>query len=359
MTQKTKSGKSACLPGRKYANRFLFRKLCPDLHYDDCGECHCSMKMYVKHDRWKPSLLRMVFLGLVLLMCWSVPGYCFYIGLKNYLPQKTKKTIRSILFFDSQVRSGGEKPIVSIEDKQEAVIFVKKAERLLNEGNHDEAILEFRNAIQLDPENANAYLGRGQCLVEIDQKQDALNSFEKACQLDPMLQEGHLQISKLALNRGEIDRAFDHAETALKLVPDSPEGYLLMGKCFAFNGDIAQAKDHIDTALGFPVDDPKLYIMAASFYSRIKEISLSETNYKKALVIDPDSIDGITGFAYLLSSQGKFDLARQQLQSILDGDDENFEARVCLAEINVLEGNIQRGLDQYKEVINLLHSRRH
>lgn len=350
LTQKTKSGKSACLPGRKYANYFLFNKLCPDFKYNDCGECHCSMKMYVDHDRWKPSLFRMVVLGFVLLMCWSVPGYCCYLGLKNYLPQKTKNTIRSILFLDNQVQSIGQRPTISTAEKQEAIVFVKKAELLLNEGKHNEAILEYRNAIQKDPENANAYLGRGQCLIENDQKQDALSSFEKACQLDPKLQKGHLKISKILLNRGDVDKAFEHAETVLELNPNSPEAYLLLGKCFAFNGDITSAKNHVDKALSFPIDDPKLFVMAASFYSRINEIHLSETIYKKALAIDPDLIDANTGFAYLHSSQGKFKLARQQLQVIFDKDEKNFKARVCLAEINVLEGNIQRGIDQYKEI---------
>lgn len=83
--------------------------------------------------------------------------------------------------------------------------------RYLSEGNYEEAIIAFTTAIEIDPKQAIAYIGRGSAYVLSGETGENLTfakaDYEKAIELDGVSVEAYLGLADIYTQRGEYDKA--------------------------------------------------------------------------------------------------------------------------------------------------------
>lgn len=88
--------------------------------------------------------------------------------------------------------------------------------KYVSEGNYEEAIIAFTAAIEIDPDRAEAYLGRGQAYCGLGTGESlelALADYEYAIDLDGTLTEAYLGMAEIYLIQGDIDGALNILET--------------------------------------------------------------------------------------------------------------------------------------------------
>ena len=107
------------------------------------------------------------------------------------------------------------------EDK--AKNYLNSGKTLYQQDKYDKAKIEFKNAIQLDSKQAEAYY----YLARIDEKnenwQGMFANLTQATRLDPKNNDAFLRLGKLNLRSGRLDEALKHIEVALKNAPDNPD----------------------------------------------------------------------------------------------------------------------------------------
>lgn len=81
--------------------------------------------------------------------------------------------------------------------------------RYLSEGNYAEAIIAFTAAIDIDPKQADAYLGRAEAYFGIDEVDLAVADFEAAVAMDETNEAIYLGIADLCLSVERADLAVD------------------------------------------------------------------------------------------------------------------------------------------------------
>lgn len=85
--------------------------------------------------------------------------------------------------------------------------------RYLSEGNYQEAIIAFTAAIEIDPKQALAYVGRGDAYVgsgEIEENLFAAQAdYEKAIELDKTLAEVYIKLADVYIRQGDEERALE------------------------------------------------------------------------------------------------------------------------------------------------------
>lgn len=85
--------------------------------------------------------------------------------------------------------------------------------RYLSESNYQEAIIAFTAAIEIDPKQAPAYLGRGDAYVLSGETEEnlaaALADYEKAIELDKTSVEAYLGLADVYIRRGDMEKALD------------------------------------------------------------------------------------------------------------------------------------------------------
>jgi tetratricopeptide (TPR) repeat protein len=109
------------------------------------------------------------------------------------------------------------------------------------QGEYEAALTAFNRAIQIAPQLAEAYCGRGSVYQAIGQTELALADLGRAIARDPRLTAAYIQRGKIRTETGEFDAALDDFGRVMEIRPADPELYLHRGVCLLKNGQIQEA----------------------------------------------------------------------------------------------------------------------
>lgn len=97
--------------------------------------------------------------------------------------------------------------------------------RYLSEGNYREAILAFTAAIEIDPNQAPAYVGRGDAYVLSGETEENLTAaktdYEKAIELDETSAEAYLGLADIYIGQGDYEKAREILRCAVNLLGEN------------------------------------------------------------------------------------------------------------------------------------------
>lgn len=92
--------------------------------------------------------------------------------------------------------------------------------RYLSEGNYQEAIIAFTAAIEIDPKQAPAYVGRGDAYVLSGETEENLAAakadYETAIELDETIAEAYLGLADVYIRQGDYDKALEMLRQGLE-----------------------------------------------------------------------------------------------------------------------------------------------
>jgi tetratricopeptide (TPR) repeat protein len=86
-------------------------------------------------------------------------------------------------------------------------------------GEIDEAIRHFRLALKRDPENAEVQNSLGVALMQKGQLDEAQAHLQKAIQIDPRFAKAHNSLGVLLARKGKLDEAMDQLQETLRIDP--------------------------------------------------------------------------------------------------------------------------------------------
>ncbi len=347
----TKTGKSVCLPGRKYGNRSIFHSLCPDVDYSDRHGCFCCEAMEESHRRWKPPMHKVLGVGLFLFLFWLSAGYCCYLGLRAFLPDAVKLEIRESLGIKSTRRVVEAGLRDAKTNTEQARVFYTNAEAFFEDGKFNDALLEYRNAIKNEPENSKGYYGLGRTLMKLNRRSEATAAFDQVIELDPTMAEAYLELSELAWESGEIELAVTYVDKVIALKPETPKAYLIKAACYRTRGDEDGARELLKTVSELPIDDPEILRTAAVLYVQLRDYNAAETLCLRALDFDPESVDTKLALAMIHNGRSQFDMALEIIDSISVDDTTASRVQSARAEVYISKGEIPRGITEYRALI--------
>ncbi len=96
--------------------------------------------------------------------------------------------------------------------------------RYLSEGNYEEAIIAFTAAIEIDPKQASAYVGRGDAYMVSGETEENLATaqadYEQAIELDPTCISAYLGLAEIYILKGKYEEAHDILQKGLDVIGD-------------------------------------------------------------------------------------------------------------------------------------------
>ena len=97
--------------------------------------------------------------------------------------------------------------------------------RYLSEGNYEEAIIAFTSAIEIDPKQALAYVGRGDAYVGSGETEETLSTaqadYEIAIELDGMCSTAYLGLAEISILQNDVNNAILILQKGLDATGDS------------------------------------------------------------------------------------------------------------------------------------------
>lgn len=137
---------------------------------------------------------------------------------------------------------------------------------LSQEGRIEEAIREYKKALQLNPKVGEAYLNLSYAYLNLGRLEEAIDASKRAIVLQPKLASAaHNNLGLAYFEQGLLDEAqeeFQHA-ISLKLGNDAP--YYNLGLIYDREGDIDQAISNMERAIDYNPD----YFLAWEALSRL------------------------------------------------------------------------------------------
>ena len=111
------------------------------------------------------------------------------------------------------------------EEKKSA--HYQKGIEYQEKGNTDAAILEFKNAVQVDPKFADARYQLALAYLESGDIKSAFKEFKSVSDLDPDNIDAHVKTAELYFLAKQWDESHKHVDRILALEPTNVDGLLL------------------------------------------------------------------------------------------------------------------------------------
>ncbi len=209
-----------------------------------------------------------------------------------------------------------------MENKRMAEALNKMGYSYLNDGQFNEASIEFQKALALDPKNKETLNYLGYISTRFNEYEEAISYYERAISLDPGYADAINNLGVTYTELGNWDEAIRLFERALSnpLYSTPARTYSNIGYAYYKKGDFGKAKSSLEDALiRNPVFPEAMYILGL-IYMATDDRQAAIEEFKKAIGILPDYTDAHWELARAYFSAGKKAQALKHFQVVFEKD---------------------------------------
>jgi Flp pilus assembly protein TadD len=131
------------------------------------------------------------------------------------------------------------------------------ASALSVKGRNHEAITEYRRSLQLRPD-AGTYAGLGIALQETGEHGEAISALVAAINLDPNHVMAHFFLGEALTESRELDKAESQFRECVRLSPGDADTHWALAEVLERKGDLNKAADEYYAALSLAPKDPDI-----------------------------------------------------------------------------------------------------
>ena len=162
---------------------------------------------------------------------------------------------------------------------------------LLQKGAVDEAILQFRRSVQIDPSYQYGRYNLGAALLQKGEIDESISQLRQVLYVDPNHRQAYYTLANALAKKGETNEAIAYYGRALKLVPDFPDAHCNLANLLLEKGDIDNALVHYREALRLQPNNPRAHYNLAVGLVRKGDLEPAIGELKITLQIDPNYPD--------------------------------------------------------------------
>jgi tetratricopeptide (TPR) repeat protein len=204
--------------------------------------------------------------------------------------------------------------------------------------NYEKARVEFRNALQVAPENAEARFMNARVAEKLGNVGDAARLYQGTIDVSPDHVQARAGLGRLLVFGGAPDRALQVVEPGLVRHPDDPELLTARGAARIQLKDRDGALADAEKAVKLAPESENAAALLASLYRQAGQAPRAVELIRAALQKVPSSVDLRQVLASLYSTAGDQDLAVEQLKQIVQMKPDELRYRVQLA-LSYARGN--------------------
>lgn len=186
---------------------------------------------------------------------------------------------------------------------------------LQSQGCFDEAIASYRKALQIRPDLVEAHNNLGTALKHQGRLDEAIASFGKALKIDPRFAESYNNLGTALKDQGRLTEAISSFGKALQLNPRFAEAHSGLGVALQEQDRPYEAITSFDRAISFNSGYVEAYLNRAIVQTELCLFDEAMASYDKALAVDPAYTSASWNRANLLLLLGKFEEGFRQYEN--------------------------------------------
>jgi len=178
---------------------------------------------------------------------------------------------------------------------------------LFNNQHYDEAIIQFRKALELNPGLIHAYNYIGIALQEKKQFDDAIPFYQKAVQLNPADPTAYINLGIVFHNIRQHEKAIEYFQCALQRNPNLHQAYDYMGLSFALEGNVEKAIESYRSSLLINPASQMTLINLGNMLAKQGNPEDAEKCLRRVLQINPGNLDAAQSLLYNVFYDTRYD----------------------------------------------------
>jgi len=219
---------------------------------------------------------------------------------------------------------------------ESAATRLAAGDKLVAEGKHAQAAVEYRAAVQADRQNGQASQKLARAYAAAGNLGPALQEFVRVGDLLPNDTTAQLEATRALLELGRFEDARTRAEGILAREPRNVQAHLLRATAAAQMKDADAALTNLAEAVKLDPTRPVSFLNLAALQAQRGENAEAEAAFKQALAVDPKFVQAYTSFANYYWGVGRRADAEQILRQATKENPDSAEASMSLAKMLIL-----------------------
>jgi tetratricopeptide (TPR) repeat protein len=188
---------------------------------------------------------------------------------------------------------------------------------LFNQGQLQQALSESSQLLERFPNSVILYNIAGACNAGLMQFDAAINNYKKALKINPDYADAYNNMGNALKDKGDLEAAIESYKQALKIKPDYVQAYNNMGNALRKKGDSEVAIESYKQALKIKPDYAQAYNNMGNALSDKGDLEAAIESYKQALKIKPDYVQAYNNIGIALKDKGDLEAAIESYKQVL------------------------------------------
>lgn len=205
----------------------------------------------------------------------------------------------------------------------------------LDESRFSQAIKYFSKAQKLDQKNGEYLYNLASAYFLNGWVDEALKYFNQAICIEPENINYHYSLSYLYYQKKMYDKALTELDFIHSIEQHHQLSNVLRALITAKKGDLFNAKTQLENIIKFSEADDFAYFALSNVYKELSQIEQAKEAIKKAIELNPKSLDYLSELAQIEIEQKNYEKALEIINEIIKINDKYIYSYISIAKINL------------------------
>ena len=211
-----------------------------------------------------------------------------------------------------------------------AEAWVDRGVLYMHVNQKESALADFNKAIELKPDWSVAYSSRGVLYMQSGENRQAEKDLNKAIELNPNFVHAYINRSLLHIQSGENRRAIEDLSKAIELNSNFAHAHYNRALLYMQSGENRRAIQDLSKVVAQNPGSYNAHKHLGIAHIHMQQIHLALTSLGKALLLNPDSSEAYTYIGMAFAKNRQFDLALEYGEKAIELNPNNARAyAVC------------------------------
>jgi tetratricopeptide (TPR) repeat protein len=196
----------------------------------------------------------------------------------------------------------------------------------------EEAVIELKNVVQLDPNHDEAYVELGDAYLKLQKPKEAYQAFLRAVSTNPDNTEAQIKLGQIFFLAKQTDKAREKVEWVLSNDPENTDALNLLAGVQVQEEDPNAAIQTLKKILGIDENDFQSRLSLARLLLMKRDLDGAAKAYKKAIALEPASRVAYIELARVYSTNKEWEKAEQLLKELIQASEAPYQELFILAQ---------------------------
>ncbi len=231
--------------------------------------------------------------------------------------------------------------------------MLMKAQFFATDGRWDQALRFAGTAVAQDPKSSEARIVLGKALFATGDPESAYQEFSEAFRADPESVQLPLQLADLSIELGRRQEALQYARDAVRKNPANVDAAVALVKTLVALRDYSSAEWELKSLLARHPSSADLLVQLGAVNLGRGDSAAARSAFARALQLDRDSLDGLSGMASLDLKERRIADVRKRVDEALAAHPQDSEYLLLAARVYAADNDAGRAESTFRRALDL------